>query len=145
MQRDVVTHLATAIWICTAASSARAHHSHPMYYDFCKSITIEGRVQGVEWKNPHIWIEFALDDGTTYHAEWTSLQGLTNNGVGGRAQEAVRFGERVVVTGNPPRDPALGRRASRSEPTPDRHGAVLVQVAALTESVTSGRTSSPIR
>jgi hypothetical protein len=47
-----------------------------------------------------------MDDGTTYTAELTSLQGLTNHGVAGAAQAALTPGARVVVTGNPLRDPA---------------------------------------
>ena len=56
--------LTTAVCLCTAASSAYAHHSHPYFYDECKSITIEGRVERVEFKDPHTWIVLRLDDGT---------------------------------------------------------------------------------
>ena len=105
MKRNMVIHLATAICICTA-SSAHAHHSHPLFYDQCKKLTIEGRVESAQWKNPHVLIVLKLDDGSTYTAEWTSLQGLTNNGVAAPAQAALIPGARVVVTGNPLRDPA---------------------------------------
>lgn len=105
MKRNVVIHLATAICICTA-SAAHAHHSHPLFYDQCKKVTIEGRVESAQWKNPHVLIVLKMDDGTTYTAEWTSLQGLTNSGVAGPAQAALMAGTRVVVTGNPLRDPA---------------------------------------
>jgi hypothetical protein len=105
MKRNVVIHLATAICICTG-SSAHAHHSHPLFYDQCKKVTIEGRVESAQWKNPHVLIVLKMDDGTTYTAEWTSLQGLTNSGVAESAQAALMAGARVVVTGNPLRDPA---------------------------------------
>jgi hypothetical protein len=105
MKRNVVIHLATAICICTA-SSAHAHHSHALFYDQCKKVTIEGRVESAQWKNPHVLIVLKMDDGTTYTAELTSLQILTNGGVGGSAQAALMTGARVVVTGNPLRDPA---------------------------------------
>jgi hypothetical protein len=105
MKRNVVIHLATAICICTA-SSAHAHHSHPLFYDQCKKVTIEGRVESAQWKNPHVLIVLKMDDGTTYTAELTSLQILTNSGVAGSAQAALMAGARVVVTGNPLRDPA---------------------------------------
>ena len=42
--------------IATAGSSASAHHSHPYFYDQCKSITVEGSVESVQWKNPHTLI-----------------------------------------------------------------------------------------
>jgi hypothetical protein len=105
MKRQVMIRLATAICICTA-SSAQAHHSHPLFYDQCKKVTIEGRVESAEWKNPHVLIVFKMDDGTTYTAEWTSLQELTNSSVTGPAQAALVAGARVVVIGNPLRDPA---------------------------------------
>jgi hypothetical protein len=105
MKRNVMIYLATAICICTA-SSAHAHHSHALFYDQCKKVTIEGRVESAQWKNPHVLIVLKMDDGTTYTAELTSLQGLTNSGVGGPAQAALMPGARVVVTGNPLRDPA---------------------------------------
>jgi len=55
----------------TAASAAYAYHSHPYFYDQCKSITIEGRVDSVQWKDPHTWIVLRLDNGTTYAVDWT--------------------------------------------------------------------------
>jgi Family of unknown function (DUF6152) len=105
MKRKVMIYLATAICICTA-SSAHAHHSHALFYDQCKKVTIEGRVESAQWKNPHVLIVLKMDDGMTYTAELTSLQGLTNSGVAGPAQAALMPGARVVVTGNPLRDPA---------------------------------------
>jgi Family of unknown function (DUF6152) len=105
MKRNVMICLATAICVCTA-SSAHAHHSHALFYDQCKKVTIEGRVESAQWKNPHVLIVLKMDDGTTYTAELTSLQGLTNSGVVGPAQAALMPGARVVVTGNPLRDPA---------------------------------------
>jgi hypothetical protein len=105
VKRSVIIHLATAVCICTA-SSTYAHHSHPLFYDQCKKVTIEGRVESAQWKNPHVLIVVKMDDGATYTAEWTSLQGLANHGVAGPAQAALMPGARVVVTGNPLRDPA---------------------------------------
>src|SRR5437016_6122052 len=106
MKRSALIHLlATAIFIGTV-STASAHHSHPAFYDQCKKVTLEGRVDSVQWKNPHVLIVVKLDDGTTQTAEWTSLQGLTNHGDTGPAQTALTPGARIVVTGNPMRDPA---------------------------------------
>jgi hypothetical protein len=88
------------------ASPAYAHHSHPYFYDECKSITIEGRVERVEFKDPHTWIVLRLDDGTAYTVDWAPLSQLTNTRVIGPAKEALVFGARVVVTGNRIRDTA---------------------------------------
>ena len=106
MKRNIVIHLATAIGLCTAASSAYAHHSHPYFYDQCKSITIEGRVESVQWKDPHTLIVLRLDDGTAYTVDWNPLSRLTNNGIIGPAKAALVFGARIAVTGNPIRSTA---------------------------------------
>jgi hypothetical protein len=79
------------------ASSAYAHHSH--FYDQCKSITIEGRVERVDFKNPHNLIALRLDDGTAYFVDWINLTRLTNAGIIGAAKQAMVSGARVVVTG----------------------------------------------
>jgi Family of unknown function (DUF6152) len=105
MRRHLVI-LAVTIYIATAASSAYAHHSHPYFYDQCKSITIEGRIERVEFKDPHTWIFLRLDDGTAYTVDWAGLSGLMNNRVIGPTKEALVFGARVVVTGNPIRTSA---------------------------------------
>ena len=105
MTRNTAICLATAFCIC-AASSTHAHHSHPIFYDQCRSVTIEGHVETVQWKNPHTLIDLKADDGTTYHVEWAPLQRLANNGVEGPAKPALAAGARVAVTGNPGRDGA---------------------------------------
>jgi len=93
--------VAAAICIGTVASSAYAHHSHPYFYDQCKTVTIEGRVQRVEWKDPHTSIVVRVDDESLYTIDWDSLSALTRDRVIGSAKGALAFGARVTVTGNP--------------------------------------------
>ena len=104
--RQKLVMLAVILYRATLAPSAYAHHSHPYFYDECKSITIEGRVERVEFKDPHTWIVLRLDDGTVYTVDWAGLRGLTNSGIIGAAKDALVFGARVVVTGNRIRDAA---------------------------------------
>ena len=99
MRHTLVT-LAVVFYLATLAPSAYAHHSHPFFYDECKSITIEGRVERVEFKDPHTWIVLRLDDGTLYTVDWAPLSRLTNQGVIGPAKESLVLGARIVVTGN---------------------------------------------
>ena len=99
MRRNALMGL-TAVCLCAATSSAYAHHSHPYFYDGCKSVTIEGRVERVEFKDPHTQIVVRLDDGTAYTVDWAPLGRLTNNRILGPAKAALVFGARVVVTGN---------------------------------------------
>jgi len=89
-------------------SSAYAHHSH--FYDECKSIAIEGRVERVEFKNPHNLIVLRLDDGTAYIVDWVNLTRLTSASIIGAAKEAVAPGARLAVTGYLIRDAAELRR-----------------------------------
>ena len=63
MRRHLVS-LAATISIVTAASSASAHHSHPYFYDQCKSVTIEGRIESIVFKDPHSIVVLKTDDGT---------------------------------------------------------------------------------
>ena len=99
MERNALIGLTAAICLCTA-SSAYAHHSHPYFYDECKSITIDGRVERVEFKDPHTWIVLRLDDGTVYTVDWAPLSRLTSTRVIDPAKEALVYGARIVVTGN---------------------------------------------
>ena len=89
-------------------SSAYAHHSH--FYDECKSIGIEGRVERVDFKNPHNLIVLRLDDGAVYTVDWVNLTRLTSAGIIGAAKEAVVSGARVAVTGYLIRDAVELRR-----------------------------------
>jgi hypothetical protein len=68
-------------------SSAYGHHSH--FFDEYKSIAIEGRVERIEFKNPHNVLVLRLDDGTTYAVDWLSVTRLTSAGIIGAAKEAV--------------------------------------------------------
>ena len=92
--------LAVILYVGPLASSAYAHHSHPFFYDECKSITIEGQVERVEFKEPHTQIVLRLDDGMAYLVDWAPQSRLTNDRIIGPAKEALVFGARVEVTGN---------------------------------------------
>jgi hypothetical protein len=105
MKRSLTVHLAMAFWMC-AVSSAHAHHSHPYFYDQCRTITIEGQVTSVTWKDPHTVIVIRLDDGTAYTVDWNPLTRLTNTGIVGPARAALVPGSRVTIAGNPIRSSA---------------------------------------
>ena len=96
--------LAVAICLCVP-SGASAHHSHPLFYDWCTTLTIDGQVTRIEWKNPHSMIDVATPDGTTYHVEWMSAQNLARQ-FGGSAPAVLTIGAHVVVLAHPMRDAA---------------------------------------
>ena len=99
--------LATALSLATTASSALAHHNHQAYYDLCKSVTIEGRVDSVQFTGPHVKIVLRLDDGSTYIVDWITPNNL-RRWAGGiePAQKALAPGARVSVAGAPIRTAA---------------------------------------
>ena len=90
MKRRVVIALATAVGIWAAPFSAHAHHSYGAFFDLCRSVTIEGRVENIQWKDPHVWINLTTDGGTAYRVEWTSLRGLSNRGI---TAESLKAGD----------------------------------------------------
>jgi hypothetical protein len=98
--------LAAAVVAVTAGSAADAHHSHPYFYDVCKSVTVEGRVDSVRWQDPHTWVVVRLDDGTVYTVDWAPLMRLTNSRIIDNAKTALVPGARVSVTGSPIRTSA---------------------------------------
>ena len=75
-------------------------------FDVCTSRTIEGRLERIEWKSPHVWLYVTADDGTAYRVEWTSPQALERVGM---SSTSLKPGERVVITGSPMRDPSVVR------------------------------------
>ena len=99
----------TAALSFAAACPAFAHHSHPLNYDWCRSVTVEGRVESVEYKNPHSIIVVRQDDGTAYTVDWNPLDGLTRSGIIESAKGALAFGARITVTGAPIRTAAAIR------------------------------------
>ena len=83
------------------ALAALGHHSHPAFYDQCTAVTIEGRIDSVQWKNPHVLLDITTNDGKAYRAEWSPPNALKRENIA-----EPMAGERVVVIGNPMRDVA---------------------------------------
>ena len=99
--------LAAALYLAMSASSALAHHNHVYFYDQCKSVTIEGRVDSAQFTDPHIKIVLRLDDGSTYTVDWMTPNNLRRwSGIFEPAQKALVPGARVSVTGTPIRTAA---------------------------------------
>jgi hypothetical protein len=94
---------ATAVATATLAlSQAQAHHSYAAF-DRCTPVSLEGEIDSVEWVNPHIRIHLRTQEVASYFVEWFSLIQLEQAGI---APATLKSGDRVVVTGNPLRDPS---------------------------------------
>lgn len=86
-----------------ALAPAQAHHSYAAF-DQCKTVVLEGEINGVEWVNPHILIDLRTEDVAHYRIEWFSLDQLNRAEI---PAETLKPGDRVVITGNAIRDPSL--------------------------------------
>jgi len=102
--RPAVFVVAVLAVVGVANVSASAHHSHPAFYDACTTLTIEGEIESVQWKNPHVLLDLTTTDGKGYRADWTSVGALERNKI-----EPPKAGDRVVITANPMRDVAAIR------------------------------------
>jgi hypothetical protein len=107
MRRISAIHLAAVLgFVAVTAPPAGAHHAYATFFDMCTSRTIEGSLERVEWKSPHVWLYVATDAGPSYRAEWTSPRALERDGL---SSNTLKPGERVVITGSPMRDPSVVR------------------------------------
>src|SRR5688572_33212890 len=91
--------VAAALYLAMTASSALAHHNHLYFYDECKSVTIEGRVDSVQFTGPHAKFVIRLDDGSTYTVDWMTPNNLRRNLILEPATKALEPGARVSVMG----------------------------------------------
>ena len=85
-----------------APTAALAHHG---YDDFYKNrrVTVEGVLEDVVYANPHVTMRIRTDDGQLYTALWEGLGSVQRRGA---TAMTFKVGEKVRVTGCPPRDPA---------------------------------------
>jgi Family of unknown function (DUF6152) len=83
-------------------SAAHAHHSYAQY-DRCEAVTIEGKIERIEWTNPHIILSVKTDE-TIYRVEWFTMLQLAQAGLDERA---LKSSDEVVITGSKNRNPEL--------------------------------------
>ena len=98
---------AIAAWTCAFAAQAFAHHSFAATYIEDKSVTIEGELVQVLFRNPHSFVHLTVTekDGAMvrYSVEWGGAAQLGGQGV---TRETLKLGDRLIISGNPGRNPA---------------------------------------
>jgi Family of unknown function (DUF6152) len=85
--------------------SVNAHHSFAATYDTTKRIEIKGKVVVFSFRNPHslITVEVTQDGKKNRWAvEGPGSTQLANTGV---QNDTLKYGDEVVITGNPSRTP----------------------------------------
>jgi hypothetical protein len=100
----------TVIAVALAAGRAWAHHSFAATYFVDREITVEGTLTQFMYRNPHSFIKIQAADSSgqlqTWSIEWGGGAQLTQEHV---TRYTLKPGDRVIVTGNPGRDPAEHR------------------------------------
>lgn len=87
-----------------SAQGVAAHHSTPVNFDQSKTITIEGVLTEIAWRNPHSRFRVAVtaEDGNT--AEWLAeMGGIIIMRRAGFPVDVFALGDRITITGNPGR------------------------------------------
>ena len=113
--------LQIALFCFCFAAVAVAHHSTTAIYLEDSTITLEGTVTRVEWRNPHIWfyIDVVGEDGnvTNWGVEFQTppLRMFRR----GWTQESLQVGDVVTVDGSLPRNSELVRVLSQTTILPD--------------------------
>ena len=98
--------LLVAALAAVAAVPVLAHHSFAASYMEERTVTVEGDLVQVMFRNPHSFVHVIVreKDGSQvrYAVEWTGANQL---GVQGVTRETLKVGDRVVITGTPGRNP----------------------------------------
>ena len=86
---------------------AYGHHSFAAYYHEDQTVSVEGQVVELEYRNPHAWLHFMAPDKDgriqRVSAEWAGTNRLSQQGV---TKDTLKPGDRVIVTGSPARNPS---------------------------------------
>lgn len=89
---------------------ASAHHSFAATYFVDNEISIEGTLTQFMYRNPHSFVKVIATDKNgqqeLWSVEWGGGAQLTQEHV---TRDTLKNGDRVVVTGNPGRDPTEHR------------------------------------
>ena len=100
--RIIVVLIAVAI----AATNAVAHHSFSATYDETVETSLEGTLVQFMYRNPHTFVHIMAPDENgdmqRWAIEWGAAGTLDRQGV---TRQTLKTGDRVIVTGNPGRNP----------------------------------------
>jgi hypothetical protein len=105
--------------ILAATITAPAHHSFAATYDESKTIEIKGKVVVFSFRNPHSFITVEVIEGgkkARWGVEGPGSTQLANSGI---QNDTLKYGDEVVVTGNPSRTPDEPKLRMRTMKRPD--------------------------
>jgi hypothetical protein len=109
MKRRILVLLAGGVLVA-GGGQVLAHHSFSAEYDSTQKIELEGVVTQFVWRNPHSFMKIDVidKDGATrsWALEWGSTNQLSQAQI---TRTSLRPGDKIVVTGEPARDPSAPR------------------------------------
>lgn len=96
------------------------HHSFAATYDEAKTMEIKGKIVVFSFRNPHSFITVEVTDDKGKKVRW-GVEGpgstqLANSGI---QNDTLRYGDEVVITGNPSRTPSEPKLRLRTMKRPD--------------------------
>jgi hypothetical protein len=114
MRRWLAVLLVAALFACGA--QAFAHHSFAATYLEEQEMSVEGELVQFIYRNPHSFVQITAPDPQTrevirWAIEWGGNGQLSRQGI---TAETLKVGDRVVVTGNPGRNPEDHRLRMRT-------------------------------
>lgn len=94
------------IAMCALGTVLSAHHSFAATY-LDESVTLEGQLVQFQLRNPHSFVQMVVRDADgrdiRYAVEW---RGAGELGAQGVTNGTLHIGDRLVITGNPSRQPS---------------------------------------
>jgi hypothetical protein len=90
--------------ILLLVSRADAHHSYGATYLEDKTISLDGSIVQMLFRNPHSYVQVDVKDASgqvvRWNVEWGGVVQLSQKGV---TRDTLKPGDRVVIVGNPSR------------------------------------------
>jgi hypothetical protein len=106
--------------ILATSVAAYAHHSFAATYDEAKTMEIKGKIVVFQFRNPHSFVTVEVTNADGKKVRW-GVEGpgstqLANSGI---QNDTLRYGDEVVVSGNPSRTPGEAKLRMRTMKRPD--------------------------
>jgi hypothetical protein len=106
--------------ILATSVAAYAHHSFAATYDESKTMEIKGKIVVFQFRNPHSFVTVEVTNADGKKVRW-GVEGpgstqLANSGI---QNDTLRYGDEVVVSGNPSRTPGEAKLRMRTMKRPD--------------------------
>ena len=109
MKRRILVLLAGVV-LLAGGGRVFAHHSFSAEYDSTQKVELDGVVTQFVWRNPHSFMKIDVmeKDGTmkSWALEWGSTGQLSQAQI---TRTSLKPGDRILVTGEPARDPSAPR------------------------------------